>query len=326
MNAMKSGFGWLRRILAATLLLAMLGCGAMAETVRGDLSGRFEETPTLERDGQTYQYRRGLTTILFMGVDTRLENEDRGDSRSGGQSDFMLLLVIDEENRTITPLQINRDTITEVTVLDLMGNEAGTIKTQLCLSHGFGDGKEQSCEYTCNAVQNLLLGVEIDYYIAMNLDGIPVFNDLMGGVTVTLEDDLTAYDPTMTKGTTLTLQGKQAEYYVRYRFDIADGSNEARMVRQRTYMAELARMVNERLQESADFIGTIFDELEPMLTTNMKRGTMINVAWGAREYEHQSTRTLEGEYGKGADGYVEFYADPEALEDLVIDLFYEVKD
>ena len=106
----------------------------------------------------------------------------------------------------------------------------------------------------------------------------------MGGVTVTLEEDFTAFDPAMTKGTTLTLQGMQAEYYVRQRFYVGDGSNMARMERQRNYMTELAKIVYERLQESADFIGTLFDELEPMLVTNMKRGTMINVAWGARNY------------------------------------------
>ena len=34
----------------------------------------------------------------------------------------------------------------------------------------------------------------------MSLDGISVLNDLAGGVTVTLEDDFSAADPAMTKG------------------------------------------------------------------------------------------------------------------------------
>ena len=316
--------GALRGVVALLLCLTLLAGGAFAKTVRGDLSDRFEEPPTLEKDGQTYQYRRGLETILFMGIDTRLQYDDeRSGFRNGGQSDFLLLLVIDEENETITPIHINRDVMTEITILGVLGEEAGTVKTQLCLSHGFGDGKEQSCEYTCEAVKNLFLGIDIDYYVSMNMDAISELNDFMGGVTVTLEDDLTAYDPTMTAGKTMTLHGMQAEYFVRRRYYIGDSSNMARMERQRVYMAELAEMVYARLEESADFIGELFDQLQPMLVTDMARGAMINTAWAARDYALEQTRTLEGENVVGPDDHMEFHADEEALKDLVIEVFYE---
>ena len=88
--------GFFRTLTLMALCLALLCSGALASTVRGDLSNRFEEPPTLEKDGQTYQYRHGLETILFMGIDTRLQYDDvRAGFRSGGQSDFLLLLVID---------------------------------------------------------------------------------------------------------------------------------------------------------------------------------------------------------------------------------------
>ena len=321
---MNKALRFARRSAALLLCLALLAGGALASTVRGDLSDRFEEPPTLEKDGQTYQYRRGLTTILLMGIDTRLEYDDvREGFRNGGQSDFLLLLVIDERNETVTPIHINRDVMTEITILGVLGESIGTIETQLCLSHGFGDGKEESCEYTCDAVRNLLLGVDIDYYISMNLDGISELNDLMGGVTVTLNEDLTAFDPTMTAGTTMTLHGMQAEYFVRQRYYIGDGSNMGRMERQRQYMAEFAKLAYARLEESADFIGELFDQLKPMLVTNMARGAMINTAWGARDYALAQTRTLEGENVVGPDDHMEFYADEEALRDMVIELFYE---
>ena len=157
-NEAQSG-RFFRTLTLMALCLALLCGGALAGTVRGDLSNRFEEPPTLEKDGQTYQYRRGLETILFMGIDTRLQYDDvRAGFRSGGQSDFLLLLVIDKENETITPIHINRDVMTEITVLGVLGERAGTVETQLCLSHGFGDGKEQSCEYTCDAVREPLPG------------------------------------------------------------------------------------------------------------------------------------------------------------------------
>lgn len=64
---------------------------------------------------------------------------------------------------------------------------------------------------TEKAVSDLFAGIPIDYYVTMDLDGISTFNDALGGVTVTLEDDFSQIDPEMVKGTTICLQGKQAE-------------------------------------------------------------------------------------------------------------------
>ena len=121
------------------------------------------------------------------------------------------LIVIDSKNKTVRQLKIDRDTMAEVTVLGMLGNPVGTTQMQISLAHGFGDGKEESCGYARDAVSRLLQGENIDFYLAMSLDGISVLNDLAGGVTVTLEDDFSAIDPAMTKGTTLTLQGEQAD-------------------------------------------------------------------------------------------------------------------
>lgn len=79
------------------------------------------------------------------------------------------------------------------------------------------------------------MGESIDFYVAMNMDGISELNDLAGGVTVTLEDDFSSIDPAMTKGTTLTLHGDQAETFVRSRMTVGDGTNASRMERQSVY-------------------------------------------------------------------------------------------
>lgn len=79
------------------------------------------------------------------------------------------------------------------------------------------------------------MGESIDFYVAMNMDGISELNDLAGGVTVTLEDDFSSIDPAMTKGTTLTLHGNQAETFVRSRMTVGDGTNASRMECQSVY-------------------------------------------------------------------------------------------
>ena len=164
---------------------------------------------TVEVDGVTYRKKSRLTTILVMGVDH--DTQDSYEYRKAGQADFLRLVVLDDADKTVQQLQIDRDTMTPVTVLGLLGDRYEPVTEQICLGYAFGDGRQTSCEVTVEAVGNLLGGQIIDQYLAMGLDGISTLNDLAGGVTVTLEDDFSAIDPAMTKGTTLTLRGEQAE-------------------------------------------------------------------------------------------------------------------
>lgn len=291
----------------------------------GDLGDRFAEVPPVEYNGALYRPYESITNILIMGVDRYSDAEVPGVSyRNGGQSDYLLLLVINDDTKTVSSIQIDRDTMTEITILGVLGDVTGTRVTQICLSHGFGDGKESSCQLTKSAVSNLLGGIGIDYYLAMEMDGIPALNDALGGITVTLEDDFSALDPAMAAGATLTLQGMQAEYYVRGRMYIGVGTNAARMGRQREFMAAVSKRFSQRLREdgNADFIGNLLDQLEPYLTTNMSRGRMINTVWNTRDYSRPDTLQPQGQYKIGMYGYNEFYVSEASLKDIEMQVYY----
>ena len=320
------------KVLAMFVLVALFTVfGAtytvgQAETVRGSLEGRFDEPRVIEYNGQEYRQRnsRDITTVLFLGIDTSSESQYAGlGFRNGGQADFQMLVVIDSKNECITPIHIDRDTITEIPVRSVIGRPSGTTVTQICLAHAFGDGKELSCESASTAVSHLLMDIDIDFYVAMNLDGIPVLNDAVGGVTVTLVDDFSHLDSTMVPGATITLHGPQAAYYVRHRMDIGKGTNELRMTRQRDYLQKLAQRIDELTTDNANFIGELFDVLSPSLVTNMKRGRMINEVWKARNYTRAATVTPEGEHFIGDDGFMEFHVDEDALTQMVLELFFE---
>ena len=142
------------------------------------------EQETVELNGHTYKKRDGLTTILVMGVDH--ETQESYAYRQAGQADFLRLIVLDSNNKTVQQLQIDRDTITPVTVLGVMGDRYEPVEQQICVGYGFGDGRQTSCEVTVEAVENLLGGQTVDQYLSMGLDGISTLNDLAGGITVTL--------------------------------------------------------------------------------------------------------------------------------------------
>ena len=292
---------------------------------RGDYQLHYENEQ-LTINGHTYRQRKNLTTILFMGIDQDEDTEELPSYLkylSGGQADFLRLVVIDSSEKTITQIEIDRDTMTPITMLGTMGAKLGYRTAQICLSHSFGDGREQSCEFTVEAVSNLLYNVPIKYYAAMNLDGISVLNDILGGVTVTLEDDFSHIDPSMTKGTTMTLVGGQAEVFVRSRMSMAVGTNEARMKRQQQYVSQMTELLNGRIHESSEFIGSLFDELSPYLCTNMSRAQMMNEAWLSKDYTRLPLASIDGVHETGDDGYMQFLPDDASLEQAILDVFYK---
>lgn len=309
-------------LIAVAILLGLYRGGRWLETrrnnpePRGNYQERKANEATVTYDGTVYRQRKNLTSILLMGID-----HDSGET--GGQADFLQLIVIDDTSRTLKRLSIDRDTMTPITVLGVLGNRSGVRTAQVSLSHGFGDGKEQSCELTAEAVSNLLLGMPVDFYLAMNLDGIAALNDMAGGVTVTLADDFSAQDPAMAQGATLTLHGDQTEIYVRSRRNVGVGTNEARMVRQEQYVAKLFAQLDTQMRSDQSFSGTMFDTLSPYLTTSIGRGRLINVVWLAKDYARQEKLSISGEHRVGSDGFMQFYADEASLYETVLDLFYE---
>ena len=316
-------------VVAAVVLLYQAGRWLETRNAKPQPRADYQQSASygqiIEVDGVSYQKRNGVTSILIMGVDRR-EDAVASGYRNGGQADFLRLIVINSVEKTVSQLQIDRDTMTPITILGVLGNQSGMRTSQICLSHGFGDGREQSCELTRDAVSNLLLSTDIDFYVAMNLDGISVLNDWVGGVTVTLEDDFSALDPTMTAGKTMTLVGDQAEYYVRNRLNIGVGTNEARMKRQQVYISELTELLTEKLEGSESEIGALYDVLEPYLITDMSRGRMINELWAAKDYTRNELIIPQGTYQTGSDGFMQFIVDEQALEQVVLNLFYtEVK-
>ena len=172
------------------------------------------------------------------------------------------------------------------------------------------------------AVEDLLNCPEIDLYMEIPLDAIASLNDLLGGVTVTLMDDFTMADSAMKEGATLTLTGEQAMTLVRRRIDVADGTNEARMTRQRIFMDAAIPKIREKIDESSGFVTTMIDTLSPYLTTNMARGRMINEINRAYHYEVEPVQYLTGEHSIGEDGFMEFHADEQSIVDFVLDAFY----
>lgn len=317
--------------LAAVLLLLLLGAVYLVgrhfdtaytpEEATGSLEGRFIPTLTMTVDGREYAYYENyFTNILLIGVDKETTGGTSG-YRDGGQADFLLLLSIDRHHRTITPVHIDRDTMTDVLVYSPFGRAAGEQRMQICLSHAFGAEPAENALNTVRAAEKLLGGIKIDHYLVLDMAGIALLNDAVGGVTVTLEDDFTHLDPEMTAGRTLRLEGRQAEYYVRGRHDVGDTTNRQRMSRQREFVGKLIPMLDEQVSADAGALTHLLDTLGPHLVTSMDAAWMSNQVYVLEHYERKEILSLAGTHGVGRDGFVEFCPDEDARMRLIRDVF-----
>lgn len=291
----------------------------------GSLDRRFaSDELTLRYADRTWTYRkRELTNLLLIGVDWAEMDSPAASGRYAGQADFLLLLTFDKKNRTISTLQIDRDTMTDIRVYGPFGDYTGIRETQICLSHAYGATAVENCENTVWAASRLLGNIPVDGYLALDMSAITALNDALGGVTVTLEEDFSALDPQMVRGATITLQGKQAETFVRGRTGVGDGTNAARMKRQKAFMQKAGDLIAEGLERDSGFAGTLLDALSGHMTMNVTRGWLINKAYESSGYRRTETRTLAGTHALGADGFTEFRADTDALNDLLTASFFE---
>lgn len=272
-------------------------------------------------EGAWYAPRRGLDTILLIGVDV-LDDTDQIDSYTNNQQgDFLLLLLLNHDDQTFSAIHLNRDTMTEIQILGVTGEPAGTFTGQLALAHTYGDGGTDSCENTVQAVSNLLYGIEIDHYISITMDAVPVLNDMVGGVTVKVMDDFSEIDPELIQGETVTLRSQQALTYVRTRRDLEDSSNLHRMERQRQYMAALLEQVQSLSDEEPKFLSEAVLTLSEYLVSDCTVNQLSDLGTYVQDYQFTGIQTLEGEAVKGEE-YMEFYVDEDAVRDIVMELFY----
>lgn len=293
---------------------------------RGEMDEAFVKLPTVQYNGRSYAQKLNMTSLLLLGVDKQEDSAAVG-FRNGGQADFLLLLVMDHDAKIVRQLQIDRDTMTQVVVLGVLGNDVGTRELQICLSHAYGANEAECAAHAMQAVQNLLEGMKIDGCLSLKMSEIGALNAALGGVEVTLEEDLTALDPAMKMGATLTLSNEQAELLVRSRSDIGDGTNVSRMARQRAFMVSAVNQILNRCREDASFAEAFLNDMQAVeMYQSLTKGRLVNEASRALGYEVRPIETLPGEHRIGADGFMEFHADGDALVAWVMDVFYRERD
>ena len=287
----------------------------------------FMDEGIVFRNGEKYRKKPALTVLLLGGIDkTTADSGARTSSyRNGGQADFLLLLAIDHGNKQIHQLQIDRDTIADVTVLGVYGNETGTQPLQVCLAHSFGARPEDNAKYTVRAVRSILDGLEIDGYWMADYSVVSTVTDLLDGVAVTIPEDMTRVNPEWYKGHTIVLDGKAAETFVRTRQAVGNGTNEERMERQAVYMRAMIDRLKQRLSDDPSFSSTLLSAVGRNACTSLSEQRLLREISESYAYEVLPVDRLPGEYVTAENGFVEFYCEEGSADGWIMNHLYSVR-
>ena len=319
---------------ALFLVLGLLLIVAMALFVKMALQGK--ETKGLDEsgasdlseqgifyNGKQYLERPGISTWLFFGLDQTKAEIEADQDNANSQADFLIVFVFDDMNKTYKAIHINRDTMVKIDLLSMDGSQnLGSQMTQITLAHAQGDEPVEGARNLKNAISELLYGIPIKHYVSFTLDVIPVLNDLVGGVSVEMLEDFSHIDPSMTKGSTVRLVGSNAQAYVQGRMAIGDGTNEGRMERQAQYMTALEKAIRDKRSADDDFYMEMVTTLSEYIESDSGIKGLDVAMDKYSSYENLGTLTIAGESVMGAE-HMEFYADDTALQQMVIELFYE---
>ena len=280
--------------------------------------------------GQIYAYNEDILTFLFMGIDKNDEQVAQvAEGTNGGQADALFLLLLNPHDKSVSVLAINRNTMTDIDVYNEEGSYVNTITAQIAVQHGFGNGMEESCRYQVDAVRKLLYDIPIHGYCAINAKAVIPITDMVGGVELTVLEDVQKYggkshEVILKEGENKVLDGENSYSYVRFRDVSIEKSADGRLERQKQWLTAFMKQVKEQTAADISLPVKLYNEITNYMVTDVSVDEVAYLTSIASGYtfEKEHMYSLTGETVMG-EKFEEFYVDEEALYELILQLFYE---
>lgn len=274
----------------------------------------FRPLMELQMEDGIYGSDHEIDNYLFMGTDYSGNRQGTGEEYRGTMADFLLLVVVDHTDQSYACVELNRDTMTEIVLLQTDGSDGASAILQLCTAHWYGGNRKASCKNTVRAVSDLFGGLPIVEFYELNMEGIPVINHALGGVEVTVEDDFSRSDPSLVMGETIKLSDEQAYHFLHDRINVGDGENTSRMRRQRAYMSGMFQQMHDMQKNDDQFVIRLLQELSEYSVSSMDFNQLGGVIGNMQDYQNDGWHAIDGETALGqalGDGldHTEFYMD-----------------
>lgn len=275
----------LRKRICWTLLVLTLivfwGAGTYIYHILNSAKDTLDKTyngsnVTKSRDVSSVLKDKRPISILLLGTDTG--DLGRNDT---GRTDTIIVATLNPETKTTTLTSIPRDT--KVRVPDSINSY-----------------DKVNSAYTIGGVSTAIetiqdtLDIPIDYYVLVNMRGLTQIVDAVGGITIKPLLTFKYEDADVTKGKTVTMNGKQALAYSRMRYDDPEGD----YGRQKRQKQVIEAIVNKSLSVSAvSNYQKLLKSIGSNMQTDLTYGDMITIATSYKD----AGQTIESNVLQGQD-------------------------
>lgn len=315
-------------VLSVVVVIAMKGRGDSEQAANTGTQGQSTERiekwqeGVISHEGKNYLYNKDIKVYLLMGIDSDGPATPQTNYTEGGQSDAMFLLVTDAKEKSISVVSIHRNTMTRVETCYETGASAGYKEAQICIQHGYGDGMNLSCVKAVEAVSYLFYNLPIDGYLSIRMGALPIMNDAVGGVEVTVLKDLTdeSRGVSLKEGESVTLTGDEAYVYLRKRDINEFDSATNRLRRQEQYIAAYMDKLRNAAGNDTSAALDIYESISDYVVSSMDFASLV---MEIKDYTYTSENlyTVPGETVMG-EVYEEYHVYEDAFYDMILDVFY----
>lgn len=225
----------------------------------------IDRNEVLNEDGKKEEYSN-ITNIALFGVDRG------GEEGTHGLSDSNMILTINNDTKEVKICSIMRDTR-----VNIPGHDDANINNAMYIG-----GPELMLKTI-----NYNFDLDIDKFVAVNLNSLPKIIDLIGGLDLTVDEDefkwINSYisDINSKNGTNVErlkqagaqhLNGTQATAYCRIRY--TEGNDFKRTERQRKVFTLI---FNKLSSLSAGELYNLVNEALPLVSTNLSFGEVTSI-------------------------------------------------
>ncbi|APX71848.1 LCP family protein [Companilactobacillus allii] len=216
-------------------------------------------------------------SILLLGADTGADGRiDRGNS------DTMMIITLNPKTHKSVMYSIPRDTMAEIVGA---GKKQKNVQK---INAAYNIGKSDMAKKTVSK----LLGIPVDYSVAINMGALEKAVNFVGGVTVTTPIKVSYDGITIPKGTH-HLNGKQALSYVRMRYQDPRGDY-GRQIRQQQVLKAVTKKLEQPkyLVKLPDLITKLGPDVDSDLTDSQMEKFPIKYHSAGKKL---TTKQLQGQ-------------------------------
>ena len=277
--------------------------------------------------GEAYRFNDAAVSMLFMGVD-KTDVQQNGTYGRNGQADSLFVATLDTKSGEIKVIPLSRESMVDVNMYAVDGNFVGIQNQQLCLAYAYGATGEESSENVIRSVKRLLYGMPIDGYVTLDMDGVAVLTDAVGGVKVTALENITRWDESVIikKGNAVVLDSDTVLRYICKRDNDVDANNR-RMQRQRQFLNEFINTAAGKVKKNFTLLEKYYNAAKPYIVSDLSLSEVTYLASTYLVGGQVEIRYLNvtGQTKMGTE-HVEFYPDQTSLYEAVLNAFYVTED